>query len=815
MSAPLTYPFVAEFLEAKWGTLYFLSDAQARIRDAHAVLTLVRFFARKGVDLDLRPLLAEHSPTFDTRELQVVFQQAADAQKAEAIFCEHQSVDARILRLFQEADAIRRRQIAETPAGERSAHLAARGPVLLLGRPRLFAQALLDAIDTELRDVGRPEGVVGRFEFPCNDPFATQDDYRGLRDTYSGRRFPSLVFTESDGSQADPLREYRDYAILRIVRGRYRSFVFAYGSGSLGTLAAAQTLIDAELNQMLVAVGADAYLRNHHYVELLLRAEQRFTPRRPWKSEFAPSSIRVEVRPVPPVPAPASALLEWLQTDARDFPGDGETPALYARHTDRRFAFDCRPMRSAAGGGPGDDPAPLGGRAMVGGAKMAKLMEEIRKLARAPRPTALLLVGETGVGKEIAARVLFEGIAVRRLRSLAEGKSGAPLPVVLGPRFIAVNCAALTETLSASELFGVGANVGTGVAARRGPLLEAGEGVVLLDEIESMRTGDQASLLRVLDPPHRVTPVGTTTAVPVNAMVVACTNVEPTRLVAEHRLRSDLFARLRVHTLAIPPLRERREDIPALLASLAGGAVRIAPSALTALLLHDHPLNVRGLLAVVERARRRHELAQESGPAGEAGPIEVLREDLDAELIAIADDLFRESVGASAEPAMLEFHAERPDPRLEYVFQQAAEILSSYQVAPSQDGLRLTRRLREVRFDDLWDSTERERTSAKAHRSDDPATEFVDRWLELVGDLERSLAQEPDALQQALEVTARLFATRWPKKGEQTYLKGLLGQKNKQRRAGRQRAPVQIRHLAASLGTNSSAIDNLIAKRAP
>ena len=616
MSASPTYPFVDEFLAAKWGTLYLLSDAQARIRDAHAVLTVTRFFARQGVDLAVRPLLAEHSPTFDARELQLVFQQAADAEEAERIFSDRQSVEGRILRLFQAADAIRRRQIAETPAGERAAHLAPRGPVLLLGRPRLFAKELLDAIDTELRDAGRSEGLVGRFEFPCSDPFAEQDDYRRIRDTYSGRSFPSLVFTDSDGPRDDPLREYRDYAILRIVRGRYRSFVFAYGSGSLGTLAAAQTLIDAELNQMLVAVGAVEYLRRHHYVELLLRAEQRFTPRRPWKSEFSPSSIRVEVRPVPPVPASASAFLEWLQTDDRYFRLDAETAPLYERRIDRRFAFDWVPNHSTRVGGPQEDGWPLGGQAMVGGPRLAKLLEEIGKLAQAPRPTALLLIGETGVGKEIAARVLFEAIAVRLLRSLAEEKNAAALPVVLGPRFIAVNCAALPEALSASELFGVGADVGTGVAARRGPLLEAGEGVVLLDEIESMRTSDQASLLRVLDPPHRVTPVGTTTAVPVNAMVVACTNVEPTRLVAENRLRSDLFARLRVHTLEIPPLRDRREDIPALLAYLAGGEVRIDPSALTALLLHDHPLNVRGLLAVVERARRRHQLAGETGAIG-------------------------------------------------------------------------------------------------------------------------------------------------------------------------------------------------------
>ena len=192
MSGPPAYPFADDFLEAKRGTLYLLSDAQARIRDAHAVLALTRFFAGKGVDLDVKPLLAEHSPTFDTRELQLVFRQAADAEKAEEIFSDRQTVEARILRLFQQADAIRRRQIAETPARERSAFLAARGPVLLLGRPRLFPAELLSAIDAELRDAGRAEGVSGRFDFPCNDPFAQQDDYRRIRDTYSGRGFPSL-----------------------------------------------------------------------------------------------------------------------------------------------------------------------------------------------------------------------------------------------------------------------------------------------------------------------------------------------------------------------------------------------------------------------------------------------------------------------------------------------------------------------------------------------------------------------------------------------------------------------------------------------
>ena len=129
MSDPAAYPLVADFLKAKWGTVYLLSDAQARIRDAHAVITLVRFFAGKGVDLDVKPVLAEHSPTFDTHELQMVFQKAADIRDAERICSGDQSLAARILHLFKQADAIRRRQIAETEADQRSTYLTGRGPV--------------------------------------------------------------------------------------------------------------------------------------------------------------------------------------------------------------------------------------------------------------------------------------------------------------------------------------------------------------------------------------------------------------------------------------------------------------------------------------------------------------------------------------------------------------------------------------------------------------------------------------------------------------------------------------------------------------
>jgi hypothetical protein len=161
----------------------------------------------------------------------------------------------------------------------------------------------------------------------------------------------------------------------------------------------------------------------------------------------------------------------------------------------------------------------------------------------------------------------------------------------------------------------------------------------------------------------------------------------------------------------------------------------------------------------------------------------------------------------------LEFRVDSPDPRVGHVFQQAAEILSSYQLTTAKEGDAITDRPREARFDYLWKREKSEKYATKTPRQDGPETEFVDRWLDLVGDLEHSLDQQPDVLQQALDTAAHLFAIRWTRKSEQTYVRGLLGQKNQQRRTHKKATCVETRHLAASLGTTSSAIDNLIAKR--
>jgi len=230
------------------------------------------------------------------------------------------------------------------------------------------------------------------------------------------------------------------------------------------------------------------------------------------------------------------------------------------------------------------------------------------------------------------------------------------------------------------------------------------------------------------------------------------------------------------------------------------------------LILHDHPLNVRGLLAVVERARRRHSLATGSQASGGEAPIHITKDDLDDDLIDIADDLFRETLSGSAEQDVLEFHVEHPDPRLGYVFEQAAEILTSYRLTTTKAGLQISERARETRFDGLWKSTEKGKSEANIPRKREPEARFVEQWLELVSDLERTFDPQPEVLQQALAVTAKLFLMRWSKKSDQTYVKGLLGRKNKQRRGRKHTASVQTQHLAASLGTHSSAIDNLMAK---
>jgi Nif-specific regulatory protein len=214
-------------------------------------------------------------------------------------------------------------------------------------------------------------------------------------------------------------------------------------------------------------------------------------------------------------------------------------------------------------------------------------------LARAAGSEAsVLLAGESGTGKELAARALHA----------RSGRRDGP--------FVAVNAAALVDTLVESELFGHERGAFTGaIARRRGRLETAHRGTLFLDEVGEMAASTQAKLLRVLET-RSFERVGGTESVKVDVRVIAATNRDLPAEVREKRFREDLYYRLAVVTITLPPLRERREDIPGLASFfLARHSQRLgrrldgfSPAALSRLVTYDWPGNVRELSNAVERA---------------------------------------------------------------------------------------------------------------------------------------------------------------------------------------------------------------------
>ncbi|PWC28114.1 sigma-54-dependent transcriptional regulator [Teichococcus aestuarii] len=225
---------------------------------------------------------------------------------------------------------------------------------------------------------------------------------------------------------------------------------------------------------------------------------------------------------------------------------------------------------------------------------MQTLRRHLLKLARVD--TTVLLGGESGAGKEVAARALHESGRAEA------GRAAAP--------FVAVNCAAIPAELLESQIFGHERGAFTGATERQPGFAErAAGGTLFLDEVAELGPAPQAKLLRLLQE-RRFTRLGGREELPLQARIVAASNADLRARVAERRFREDLYYRLAVVELAVPPLRERPEDLGALAAhflrhfaqAFAREAPELTAPAFDALLAHRWPGNVRELRNRIERA---------------------------------------------------------------------------------------------------------------------------------------------------------------------------------------------------------------------
>jgi len=245
----------------------------------------------------------------------------------------------------------------------------------------------------------------------------------------------------------------------------------------------------------------------------------------------------------------------------------------------------------------------------------SKPMQEVMRIVEmaAPSSASVLITGETGSGKEIVART------IHKLSPRASGP------------FVAINCSAIPETLMESEIFGHERGAFTGAAERRVGCFELADGgTLLLDEIGEMPAPTQAKLLRVLED-RKVRRLGSKTETPVDVRVLAATNKDPEKAVADGGLRQDLYFRLNVFHIHLPPLRDHKEDIPLLAEHVLrdinakhGKNVRgIGAEVLDIFMSHTWPGNIRELRNVLERAAIMSEkdLISRSSLPGEFGKV--------------------------------------------------------------------------------------------------------------------------------------------------------------------------------------------------
>ncbi|HXG44518.1 MAG TPA: sigma-54 dependent transcriptional regulator [Gemmatimonadales bacterium] len=286
----------------------------------------------------------------------------------------------------------------------------------------------------------------------------------------------------------------------------------------------------------------------------------------------------------------AAAAGAAIRAGAHDFiskPYDiAELRAMLARALARR-----RLAATRSGAEPAAGEEPDAGRELVG--HSPAIIGVMKTVARvAPTQASVLITGETGTGKELVARTIhqFSGRAQHK--------------------FVGVNCAALAEGVLESELFGHVRGAFTGaVASRPGLFREADRGTLFLDEVGDVPPALQTRLLRAVQE-REIVPVGSETPVKVDVRVIAATHRDLEAMVREGAFREDLFYRLNVVTIHLPPLRERRQDIPLLvdhtlrgLARKHGrGPVALDPEAQALLLSYDWPGNIRQLQNVLERS---------------------------------------------------------------------------------------------------------------------------------------------------------------------------------------------------------------------
>jgi two-component system response regulator PilR (NtrC family) len=279
-------------------------------------------------------------------------------------------------------------------------------------------------------------------------------------------------------------------------------------------------------------------------------------------------------------------------------------------------------------------------------APLARVRQLIGKLARTQAP--VYISGESGSGKELAARLIHENSPRR------------------GQPFVPVNCGAIPETLVESELFGYRKGAFTGATEDREGFFQAAHGGTLfLDEIAELPLHTQVLLLRAIQE-RRVRKVGSTQEEPVDVRIICATNQSLAGMVEAGRFRRDLYSRLNVVDLTMPPLRECREDIPLIASRIMGRLAaqngvappRLSPPALEELMRYDFPGNVRELENILERAialspgeelgpeaLALHRIAPEEDEAEESAPAPApAQQALDAPLPAYLDRLEREAI---------------------------------------------------------------------------------------------------------------------------------------------------------------------------